>query len=259
MALRANSRFEINSRLRAVADGSAQIGPGEQNQNAVRLLQRALVILGYPMPLSTNPDGSMDGIFGSETSYVVKTFQGEQQIKDSAGRVSSDTLDKLDELMITVRHHQLVEPDVVRQPQLTCWAAAIESLTRHRHTVAHLVRTYTRERNGSLASREQLDRVLDDVGISHRDSVIADIDNLSDTMLRLLLMKHWLFLCFHGSELTMAHCVVVYGIDGIGGKTPVVRYMDPLFGYKTVGLRDIVPRFPNIVLGFFQPGRRPSR
>lgn len=67
---------------------------------AVRKVQAALIDLGYPMPASTRTDGTLDGIFGSETTRTVATFKSNHQpaIHPSDGVVGRQTMAALDAL-----------------------------------------------------------------------------------------------------------------------------------------------------------------
>ena len=79
-----NSIFLAVPRLILAANNAPPIRRGD-NGDAVALLQHALVTLGYPMPLSTRPDGSMDGIFGGEMEKTVKNFQIRNTLVDAYG------------------------------------------------------------------------------------------------------------------------------------------------------------------------------
>lgn len=49
---------------------------GSMDRQAVRLIQMVLVVArGHPMPRSTKPNGTLDGIFGSETHKSVVAYQ----------------------------------------------------------------------------------------------------------------------------------------------------------------------------------------
>lgn len=62
-------------------------------------MQRGLIDLGYPMPKSTE-NGAMppDGIYGSETGAVLKSFQRDQVLAVD-GVAGTQTLTRMDELL----------------------------------------------------------------------------------------------------------------------------------------------------------------
>jgi len=65
--------------------------------DGVRVLQLALLDLGYTMPISTHHGEKMpDGIFGAETARVVMEFQRANGLS-ADGIVGTHTLAKLDE------------------------------------------------------------------------------------------------------------------------------------------------------------------
>ena len=72
---------------------------GEKDREAVAIIQRALVDLGYFLPRSTLPNGNMDGSFGRETLQKIKTFQHDYNLY-SDGIIGKDTIYKLDQLSV---------------------------------------------------------------------------------------------------------------------------------------------------------------
>jgi hypothetical protein len=101
-----SKRFRHNPRLEAAADNSPPLMVGEPNREAVRLVQEASVALDpkrYAMPLSTNPEGSMDGVYGNETYITLQKFQIDNKLLNKLGKpdgiAGHDTLHKLDEYM----------------------------------------------------------------------------------------------------------------------------------------------------------------
>ena len=90
-----------NQRLDNAADGGPSIKkrPPDEDPDAVGKIQRALVELGHPLPVSFS-SGGPDGIFGNETfnavvAYQKKVFPGQWAEWD--GRVGQKTLAKMDE------------------------------------------------------------------------------------------------------------------------------------------------------------------
>ncbi|MGE3806941.1 MAG: peptidoglycan-binding protein, partial [Gemmataceae bacterium] len=89
--------FANNDRLRRAAENNPAMRQGEEGE-AVRLVQQALIDLGFPMPISTRRYGSPDGIYGNETATRVRDFQRQQHLS-SDGIAGRNTLAKLDELL----------------------------------------------------------------------------------------------------------------------------------------------------------------
>jgi hypothetical protein len=96
MALR-SPRFARNERLQRAASNNPPLCAGETGE-AVRLLQQALIDLGFPMPISVRRFGSPDGIYGHETTGRVREFQRKYglSVDGVAGR---NTWAKLDALL----------------------------------------------------------------------------------------------------------------------------------------------------------------
>ena len=87
-------------RFAVAASGTNVIKAGESN-SAVRVLQTALVTIGYPMPQSTRQNGSLDGVFGDETSRLVKDFQRVSFPNEARdGKVGPNTLAALDKKLM---------------------------------------------------------------------------------------------------------------------------------------------------------------
>src|SRR5690606_16447248 len=70
MAL-SSPRFAGNTRLEKAASNKPAMGWGEKGE-PVRVIQQALIDLGYWLDISTKKFGSPDGIFGNETYERVK-------------------------------------------------------------------------------------------------------------------------------------------------------------------------------------------
>jgi peptidoglycan hydrolase-like protein with peptidoglycan-binding domain len=89
-------RFTGDTRLANVAQNSPPMNWGEVGE-PVRLVQQALMDLGFSMPVTTQKFGSPDGIFGDETKAIVRAFQSRNGLV-ADGVVGAGTLGKLDQL-----------------------------------------------------------------------------------------------------------------------------------------------------------------
>ncbi|MEP3480609.1 MAG: peptidoglycan-binding protein [Fuerstiella sp.] len=89
-------RFKGNSRLQQAASNQPVMKFGESN-DAVAIVQLALIDAGFPMPISVQKTGLPDGIFRGETKRVTKQFQrmNPGPISDD-GIVGQQTMAKLD-------------------------------------------------------------------------------------------------------------------------------------------------------------------
>jgi len=96
--------FTGNARLEQAANNSPVIMNREPDREAVRKIQRALVKLGHPLPISfpSAPDGEPDGQFGDETYQAVLDFQQKVFPSDRNewdGRVGRHTIGRMDSLL----------------------------------------------------------------------------------------------------------------------------------------------------------------
>lgn len=96
MALR-SPRFAGNQRLQRASNNSPALCRGETGE-AVRILQQALIDLGFPLPVSTRRLGTPDGIFGEETQRQLRAFQRREHLSLD-GKAGHDTLGRLDTLL----------------------------------------------------------------------------------------------------------------------------------------------------------------
>lgn len=87
-----------NERLQAASRNDPALKPGESGQ-AVRLLQEALIAVGYPMPRSTKPNGTVDGIYGQETAQKVREFERDHRLAVDRGIAGMQVLTNLDALL----------------------------------------------------------------------------------------------------------------------------------------------------------------
>ena len=97
MTLR-SPRFSWHPRLRSAEMNRPAMRRGEEG-DAVRLIQQALIDLGYPLPISVREYGSPDGIYGPETEDGVMAFQRFEPPLRVDGIVGRNTMGALDRLL----------------------------------------------------------------------------------------------------------------------------------------------------------------
>lgn len=246
-------RFANNPRLQKAAEDNPSIYYGESDRFSVALIQRALVILGFPMPKSTKNDGFMDGIFGDETCEVVKAFQVKHRLLDAKGRpdgiVGKNTLHRLDELIRPIGHCVIPnKPRLVRQTANECWAAAIESLTGGRWIGVNLVQQFGHQPSGRINYPDDVSRVFNAVGITGGPTDIRDPGIFGRAFLTDLKAGRYIFFAAK-PPIVVAHCIVIYGVDGVGGPSVFISYMDPLEGYRTNRLEPILRGAEHLFFG----------
>jgi peptidoglycan hydrolase-like protein with peptidoglycan-binding domain len=102
MALQSNI-LAGNARLEAVSTGAPSVKRRlpDDDEDAVRRIQNALVALGIPLPNSfpNGPNGAPDGVFGTETFNGVQRFQKTAfpaSPSEWDGRVGKKTLEEMD-------------------------------------------------------------------------------------------------------------------------------------------------------------------
>lgn len=107
-------RFRNNQRLQSASENAPALRRGETS-DGVSALQRALVDLGHPMPVSTKED-HFDGIYGQETFSAVLSFQREHGL-DADGIAGRQTLSSMDRIFLVNDSH-FKDPDVERAAML---------------------------------------------------------------------------------------------------------------------------------------------
>uniref|UniRef100_UPI003593EFCB peptidoglycan-binding domain-containing protein n=1 Tax=Desulfococcus sp. TaxID=2025834 RepID=UPI003593EFCB len=135
----------------AAAGGPAvKPAPPPDNPDAVRRIQKALVALGFPLPLSfpNGPNPDPDGKYGQETFTAVIAFQRKAFPTDPSqwdGRVGKNTLAKMDAMLPAGAAPPVVPPATMsalaEKDKATSiqWAqAAVRSLTAARQTLQSL-------------------------------------------------------------------------------------------------------------------------
>jgi peptidoglycan hydrolase-like protein with peptidoglycan-binding domain len=92
-------RFAKSDRLQTASGNSPALRRGETSRG-VTDLQRALLDLGFALPISTkNGAQPPDGIFGAETEGALKKFQASQSLT-ADGVAGRDTLGALDRIFL---------------------------------------------------------------------------------------------------------------------------------------------------------------
>lgn len=90
-------RFKDDARLQKAAENKPAMKYGEKGE-PVRLVQQALIDLGFALPVSTKKYGSPDGIFGLETAAQLRKFQAKHTLTPD-GIAGKNSLHKMDELL----------------------------------------------------------------------------------------------------------------------------------------------------------------
>lgn len=124
-----NPLFRDNARIRDAAENAPPMRRGERNEEAVRILQNALIAVNAAtMRRSIRQDGSLDGDYGSETVAGVARFQAMAgQAEDDgrgdgiAGRLTWTALDAR-------APHQPVPVSITPAPSVTPRAESTETL-----------------------------------------------------------------------------------------------------------------------------------
>ncbi|MBX7229583.1 MAG: peptidoglycan-binding protein [Burkholderiaceae bacterium] len=104
MAL-SSTRFKFNPRLVLAAEDNPPLQFGEKGE-AVRLIQEALIGIGYWMPKSTDKYFNVDGKYGLETVKTIKNFQRGAGLSDD-GRVGRETLKELEAQIWQMPNHDI--------------------------------------------------------------------------------------------------------------------------------------------------------
>jgi peptidoglycan hydrolase-like protein with peptidoglycan-binding domain len=111
-------RFARDQRLQAAAENRPPLSQGATGK-AVEILQRALIDVGYDMPVSTTGSTKLaDGIYGIETATSVRSFQIQQGLQQD-GVAGRDTLGRLDRL-ITLAGTAKLARDAINSSRLRC-------------------------------------------------------------------------------------------------------------------------------------------
>jgi peptidoglycan hydrolase-like protein with peptidoglycan-binding domain len=113
-------RFARNNRLQRASENNPPLTIGESNE-AVRIVQMALIDLGFPMPISTAGGTKLpDGIFGDETAGTIRSFQQANGLI-ADGIVGRNTLARLESLTVVATEQQ-ARADALKTRQRTTLA-----------------------------------------------------------------------------------------------------------------------------------------
>ncbi len=116
-------RFRSDSRLQAAANNRPPMRQGERGL-AVKKLQKALIDLKFPMPISIRRRGIPDGIYGTETTTTVRKFQQKYGLKVD-GVVGRNTMTRLDRLFVSA-------PPINQEPMCGVPQRKFQALRRQR-------------------------------------------------------------------------------------------------------------------------------
>ena len=106
------ARFSTNPTIVRASHNSPSLKQGAQGEG-VRVLQMALIDLGFPMPGSTKKNTALpDGIFGPETAKVTIAFQRLNGLV-ADGIVGSKTLERLD-FLLDIKSKAVAQLDRIR-------------------------------------------------------------------------------------------------------------------------------------------------
>ena len=106
------TRFSSNQDIIKAGNNSPSLKQGARSE-AVRIVQMALIDLGFVMPVSTaNKKTLPDGIFGNETVRILIAFQRANGLV-ADGIVGAKTLARLDALL-AVKSEITVQNDLLR-------------------------------------------------------------------------------------------------------------------------------------------------
>ena len=213
---------------------SPALRKGKQGEG-IRILQQALIDLGFPMPKSIHLYGSPDGIYGNETVKTVRKFQIANRPLSRDGVVGKNTMRKLDSLLPNrgtplaplpagskIRLVYSV-PVVLQGQNPICWvacAAMIMSFKQHRSVTVGEINNGFDPSNSSMSnpatSWSVFYTILNNLGFT---SIGPRVSPGVDYLLGIL-RSHGPFILTHYTS-TLApsvrgvgtHAVVITGID----------------------------------------------
>jgi len=227
-------RFSNNQTLVSAENNNPALRKGKQGEG-IRLIQQALIDLGFPMPKSTRRYGSPDGIYGNETVDTVRKFQAANRPLSRDGVVGGNTIRKMDGLLPTAgvplpplpagtKTRIVHNVPMVRQgPNPICWvacAAMVMSFKQHRSVTVAEINNGFSPSNSSMSNPATtwpvFYSILDSLGFtSTGPNISPGVDYLLSTI-----RSHGPFILTHYTK-TLAptnpsvgkHAVVITGID----------------------------------------------
>ena len=108
--------FKNDKSIRTALQGGPPLKRGNKG-SGVRILQEALIKLGYKLPNSTKSTGRLDGHFGKETAAALKKFQRTVPRITPNGEAGATTLSALDKVL--PRHNEkLSKPPTLEHIQI---------------------------------------------------------------------------------------------------------------------------------------------
>ena len=112
-----STHLSSSPRLQKAVKNAPPVSAGESNEG-VAAMQQGLIDLGFDMPISTNNGKKPpDGIYGAETGKVLKRFQ-QQQSLSADGLAGTNTLTRMDELLITQENYSAVAENAAIAAQM---------------------------------------------------------------------------------------------------------------------------------------------
>jgi peptidoglycan hydrolase-like protein with peptidoglycan-binding domain len=113
-----STRLSSSPRLQKAVNNAPPVGSGESNEG-VAAMQQGLIDLGFEMPISTKHGVKPpDGIYGAETGKVLRLFQQQQRLT-ADGLAGTNTLKRMDELLLSQENYSAVLENAVIASQMT--------------------------------------------------------------------------------------------------------------------------------------------
>ncbi|MBI3863464.1 MAG: peptidoglycan-binding protein [Planctomycetia bacterium] len=244
-------RFAGNQRLQEAARNAPPLS-GRDCGTPVRLVQQALMDLGYSMPISNKKHGSPDGIYGQETKKTVHSFQQKYHLQID-GITGKQVMTKLDELLPTAGKPLPPTPSLVpyrvpglisplQQPSgMACWATSYTMMVSWRRQQSLAIRDAV-----SDLGQKWLNYYDANTGTSPYDNIefartaglqYEPLQSFSIDGWALLLRRHgllWLSFAWQVAGLNGLptrrgrHIIIIYGLTGDGSPDGTkVLYIDP--------------------------------
>lgn len=245
-------RWNTNARLQEAAGNRPPMRRNETGL-AVRLVQQALIELGYPLPRSTERFGTPDGNFGSEVVSAIQRFQQAQSLM-ADGLAGRDTLHRMDQLLpnagaalpplpsmpstsVNYTVPGLLVP--IRQDSgMRCWAAMLAMMVSWRRQMSIPTRRAVEELGQPFLGYFDQDTGLGierNRELAQRAGMIAQpLYNPSAHGWETLLRHHgllWVSYAWQNGDRAGRHIIILHGIAGDGSAHGTrMSYIDPADG-----------------------------